>query len=269
MGQDGTVAKAAKDFGQSMKQVTDGIKSVTDALPQLDQATNDINNNIDNSGITVHNYIVTMDQQWGESLASMLIKSEIFRGNLLGTIAGAMSGMVSQWDVGMGEVVGVVEGLQGRILGALAGASGWLVGVGEQLIGGLVDGIAGAMNGALADVLSNVTSFIASHKGPPEYDKVMLKPHGGWIMGGLIDGIEGSIPALGSTLQKVTDTIAGSLDLSPAFAAMGGGSGAFSSAPQQLYLVLENGQQLKGYVSTVAGQAIDAADFRMRRRPSL
>lgn len=269
MGQDGTVAKAAKDFGQSMKQVTDGIKSVTDALPQLDQATNDINNNIDNSGITVHTYIVTMDQQWGETLASMLIKSEIFRGNLLGTIAGAVSGMVSQWDVGMGEVVGVVEGLQGRILGALAGASTWLVGAGEQLIGGLVDGIAGAMNGALADVLSNVTSFIASHKGPPEYDKVMLKPHGGWIMGGLIDGIEGSIPALGSTLQKVTDTIAGSLDLSPAFAAMGGGSGAFSSAPQQLYLVLENGQQLKGYVSTVAGQAIDAADFRMRRRPSL
>ncbi|MGN6403397.1 hypothetical protein, partial [Sinomonas sp.] len=125
------------------------------------------------------------------------------------------------------------------------------------------------MFGPLDGVLASVTQFIADHKGPPEYDKVMLKPHGGWIMGGLIDGIEGSMPALGSTLQKVTNTVAGSLDLSPAFAAMGGSSGAFSSAPQQLYLVLENGQQLKGYVSTVAGQAIDAADFRGARRPSL
>jgi phage-related protein len=269
MGQDGTVARAAKDFSNSMKQVTDGIKSVTDALPQLDAATNDINNNIDNSGITVHNYIVSMDEQWGESLGSMILKSEIFRGNLLGTMSYAVAGVVDSWDRGMGEVVGIVEGLQGRVLGALAGASSWLVGVGEQIIGGLVDGIAGAMNGALADVLSNVTSFIASHKGPPEYDKVMLKPHGGWIMGGLIDGIEGSIPALGSTLAKVTDTVANALDVSPALAALGGGAGAFSSGPQPLYLVLENGQQLRGYVSTVAGQAIDAADFRMRRRPSL
>jgi hypothetical protein len=268
MGADGTVARAAKDFGQSMKQVTDGIKSVTDALPQLDQATNDINNNIDNAGVTAHNYIVSMDQQWGESLASMILKSEIFRGQLLGTMSYAVAGMVDSWDRGMGEVVGIVEGLQGRVLGALAGAGSWLVGVGEQLIGGLVDGIAGAMNGALADVLSNVTSFIASHKGPPEYDKVMLKPHGGWIMGGLIDGIEGSIPALGSTLQKVTDTIAGSLDLTPAFSAMGGSSGAFSSAPQQIRLVVD-GHEFSAYVDTRAGRAIDAADFRGARRPSL
>lgn len=268
MGQDGTVARAAKDFANSMKQVTDGIRSVTGALPQLDQATNDINNNIDNSGITVHNYIVSMDQQWGVSLASMILKSEIFRGNLLGTMSYAVAGMVDSWDRGMGEVVGIVEGLQGRVLGALAGASGWLVGVGEQIIGGLVDGIAGAMNGALADVLSNVTSFIASHKGPPEYDKVMLKPHGGWIMGGLIDGIESSLPALGSTLAKVTGTVADALYMAPT-ASLGGGSGAFGGGPQTLYLVLENGQQLKGYVSTVAGQAIDAADFRGARRPSL
>jgi TP901 family phage tail tape measure protein len=256
MGRNGTVWNAARSFADAMTSIADSLKQVSDDIAPVVGAFQwlaGVQEDTQARNTSSMGKMVYSIAEYIHEVGLAVDAVEGFRWNTIGAIA---------------EVVATIEGLQQRVLGVLAGAGSWLVHAGEEIIGGLVSGIAGAMNGALADVLSNVTSFIASHKGPPEYDKVMLKPHGGWIMGGLIAGIEGSLPDLGATLAKVTGTVAGAFDMSPAVP-MGSSSAAFGGGAQTLYLVLEDGRQLKGYVSSVAGRAIDSADFRGARRPSL
>lgn len=108
------------------------------------------------------------------------------------------------------------------IRGAFAGAGSWLWNAGWSIINGLISGIKSGI-GALGSALGGIGSFITSHKGPPSYDRVMLRPHGRMIMGGLINGFQDQFPALGRTLQGVTNRITG-LSAHPNVGGVGGGS---------------------------------------------
>jgi tape measure domain-containing protein len=116
----------------------------------------------------------------------------------LGGLAGAVGGAI---DRGL-------SGIKGRVQGAFAGASGWLTDAGRNIIAGLASGIMGALDGLLTQVRS-IAGKIKDAKGPEDYDKRLLIPTGGWIMGGLIKGIDNSMPALMSSLANVTGAIAG------------------------------------------------------------
>jgi hypothetical protein len=48
---------------------------------------------------------------------------------------------------------------------------------------------------------------IKSLKGPLDYDRVMLYPHGQAIMQGLMGGMKSQVPALESQLKGITNTI--------------------------------------------------------------
>jgi TP901 family phage tail tape measure protein len=272
LGKDGTVAKAAKDFADSVRQITDAIKTVTDGLHTLDEGTNTFLHGLDPVVTGIHEDVAQMVSDFGggiTNIVSFFGSAGGAIGNFFGQMGSDFAGGIEHIREFVGTAVADIQGFQWQVLGAMAGAGGWLLNAGFQIIGGLITGIENAMSGPLSVVLDAVGQFIKDHKGPPEYDKVMLKPHGGWIMGGLIDGIEGSLPDLGVTLAKVTGTVAGAFDMSPAVP-MGSASAAFGGGgAQTLYLVLEDGRQLKGYVSSVAGRAIDSADFRGARRPSL
>lgn len=110
------------------------------------------------------------------------------------------------------------------IRGVFAGAGGWLIAAGRNIIGGLIAGIR-SMIGSIGSALGGIGSFIASHKGPPSYDKVMLRPHGRMIMGGLIRGLNDQMNPLGQTLQAVTNRISGIAPRTGGLA-LGGGSSA-------------------------------------------
>jgi phage-related protein len=91
---------------------------------------------------------------------------------------------------------------------------------GANIIKSLIDGILSGLK-PLGDALASVGDFIVSHKGPPSYDAVMLKPNAELIMGGLTDTIIDSIPALNRAMKMVNGAISLDVGTTPALATAG------------------------------------------------
>lgn len=118
------------------------------------------------------------------------------------------------------------HGLPGRILSAVGNLGNLLFSAGAAIIHGLIAGIQSAI-GALGSVLGGIGSFIASHKGPMEVDRMLLYPNGQAIMGGLMSGIASQVGPLRNQLAGITGSIgvAGYAGGAPAYAAAGGAGG--------------------------------------------
>ena len=139
----------------------------------------------------------------------------------------AMSDLTSGVTGAMNSVVGFFAGLPGRILSALGDLGSLLLNAGKAVIQGLINGIESAI-GDLGSALGGVASFIVSHKGPIDADRLLLVPHGHAMIAGLIDGIRGHLPALRDALGEVSGTVAstslGSASLGGAALGPAGGS---------------------------------------------
>lgn len=143
-----------------------------------------------------------------------------FIGKLVTFVVSAVKAYISAWAKifsVMAQVVAVVVKavanviraigeIAGKVTKAVASFGKLLVKAGKAIIQGLIDGIR-AMFGKLGTTLSDLTSWIKSHKGPPERDAVLLRPAGQAIIDGLISGIEQRKTALARQLAGVTDTI--------------------------------------------------------------
>ncbi len=116
---------------------------------------------------------------------------------------------------GIGNFVdGAVEwfqGLPGKILDALGNLGNLLLDAGKQILDGFLEGLTNGFN-AVKDFVGGIGTWIADHKGPKQYDLNLLVPAGGWIMDGLEDGIEASMPSLGTTLGDVSWMVANGID---------------------------------------------------------
>ena len=105
------------------------------------------------------------------------------------------------------EVIDWFAGLPGRILSALGDLGGLLVGAGRSVMDGFLGGLKGAWDG-VAGFVGGIADWIAEHKGPIEYDRRLLVPHGMAIMRGLGSGIE---RAFGSEVEPLVSGIGGRL----------------------------------------------------------
>lgn len=164
--------------------------------------------------------------------------------NALGTaVHSALTSMQLAVSGGLSAIGILFAALPGRIAGALGDLGGLLVGAGRQVIDGLIAGIQSGL-GALGDALGNITQFIKDHKGPPEYDAIMLFNSGRLIMQGLIAGMSSQDADLAKKLADVTSGIAKAItDMIGAMKALANFDQA--SAPGQ--------GQIGGFVTMVAG----------------
>lgn len=105
------------------------------------------------------------------------------------------------------EVVDWFAGLPGRILSALGDLGGLLVGAGRSVIDGFLSGLKGAWDGVTGFV-GGIAGWIAEHKGPIEYDRRLLVPHGRAIMAGFGEGLE---RAFGSDVVPLVSGLGGRL----------------------------------------------------------
>lgn len=106
------------------------------------------------------------------------------------------------------RVVGWFSGLPSRIVSAIGNVGSLLFDAGHSIISGLLDGIEAKWQ-SVKSTISGMGGWIASHKGPKEYDLKLLVPNGGWIMQGLMNGLQDAMPQLQDTLQEIGDTISG------------------------------------------------------------
>lgn len=105
------------------------------------------------------------------------------------------------------EVVRWFAGLPGRILSALGNLGSLLFSAGKGVLQGFLDGLKSAW-GAVTGFVGGIADWIASHKGPIEYDRRLLIPHGRAIMAGLGEGLE---RAFGSDVVPLVSGLGGRL----------------------------------------------------------
>lgn len=86
-------------------------------------------------------------------------------------------------------VVSFFQSIPGTIQGFFAGAGSWLSSAGQAIMDGLLGGLKSAW-GNITSFVGGIGDWIVSHKGPLDYDKVMLVPAGKAIIGGLGKGLE-------------------------------------------------------------------------------
>lgn len=157
-----------------------------------------------------------------------LVKSALggLAATLVGAVGGALAVMRRAIATGVDSALAWFRTLPGRILGALGDLTSTLYQAGRDVMSGLISGIT-SMLSPLSAALSSVSSFIASHKGPPEKDRRLLVPAGRAVMTGLVTGIEAGRIDLGRALARVT----GQISATPGggLTAGAGGAGVSSS----------------------------------------
>lgn len=127
----------------------------------------------------------------------------------------------SHWD----QIVGFFKAAPGRIVGALGNLGGMLESAGEQIIQGFLSGIESKFKDVQSFV-GGIGSWIASHKGPLEYDRQLLVPHGAAMMAGFHDSLAAGFAKvqnlIGSTAPKLAANVAVQTARTPSFAGAGG-----------------------------------------------
>lgn len=93
--------------------------------------------------------------------------------------------VIDKWT----EIVNWVRDIPNKIKNALGNLGNTLKSAGRSIISGFLSGLK-AKFAEVQDWVSGIGSWIASHKGPKQYDLGLLVNNGAWIMDGLYKGLE-------------------------------------------------------------------------------
>ena len=148
----------------------------------------------------------------GGFLSSALGNVAAFAGSLATRAVQAGQGFLRGIQGGFQQAVSFVGGIPGRIRGAIGNLGGLLVGAGRSVMDGLLNGLRSGFN-AVRGFVGGIAGWIASHKGPIEYDRRLLIPNGMAIMAGLGEGLErafGSdvVPLVSGLGSRLADAMA-------------------------------------------------------------
>ncbi|HER6567030.1 TPA: hypothetical protein VOQ37_000924 [Streptococcus pyogenes] len=104
-------------------------------------------------------------------------------------------------------VNGVIDSISSTIRG-LANID--ISGAGAAIMNGFLNGLKSAW-GAVKSFVSGIANWIAEHKGPISYDRVLLKPAGKAIMGGLNTSLIDGFKEVKSNVSGMADDLAGTM----------------------------------------------------------
>ena len=124
--------------------------------------------------------------------------------NVISAGAKVLTGFVQ----GILSIIGNLVSAIGRIASSLTGGltNIDLFGAGKAIIDGFINGIKSTWEGA-KNFIGGIAKWISDHKGPIEYDRVLLKPHGKAIMTGFNDSMMETF----KTVQKNVSGMAGGI----------------------------------------------------------
>ena len=152
-------------------------------------------------------------------------------GGMLGAAAQFVSGMLSGAQQAFGSVRSFFSSIPSNLLGALGDVGGILIGAGRSIIDGFLSGLKASW-GSVTDFVGGIASWIAANKGPIEYDRRLLAPHGRAIMAGLGSGLEAGFGAyVDGLVSDMSRRIAAGLSSSGPVIGWQSGSGALGRRP--------------------------------------
>lgn len=156
----------------------------------------------------------------GGFLSSALGKVAAFAGSLATRAVQAGQGFLRGIQGGFQQAVSFVGGIPGRIRGAIGNLGGLLLGAGRSVMDGLLNGLKSGF-GAVKDFVGGIADWIKSHKGPIEYDRMLLIPNGMAIMESLAEGLSsgfdgGVAPYVRSVAGGISDALSAPFDVSAA-----------------------------------------------------
>ena len=134
---------------------------------------------------------------------------------LIATNENARAAIASAWEAIKAkgeELLAWFSTLPETISGFFSGLGDMLFEAGKDIIAGFLRGLKDKFE-EVKTWVGGIGSWIASHKGPKQYDLGLLVQNGEWIMTGLQKGLTDSLPELRSTLALVTGEIAGGIGL--------------------------------------------------------
>ena len=142
---------------------------------------------------------------------------QAFPGKIGGFFNSSAQFATDKWNA----VVDWFRGLPGRITGAIGNVGNLLYNAGASIISGFLDGLKSMWN-SVTGWISGIGDWIKEHKGPPEYDAVMLVNNGRLIMQGFARGLRSGFDAdVRRTISRINGRMGGlSLD-----AGVNGGAG--------------------------------------------
>lgn len=180
---------------ETISGVWDGIKSfVSNAVNSVKDAIVNTWNAIPGIASNIWNRLKTTIS----SILAGLIGSVI---SLAGTI---LSSLRDAWSGLTGMVSGIWNRLKGVIKGALKidlGAAG------RAIMNGFLKGLKSAWQG-VKNFVGGIADWIKDHKGPISYDRKLLIPAGGAIMGGLNNGLSKGFTGVMSNVSSMAGNIA-------------------------------------------------------------
>jgi hypothetical protein len=108
----------------------------------------------------------------------------------------------ARWD----DIIGFFKSLPDKVKQFLSDAGEWLINAGKAILEGLLNGLKKAWN-AVTGFIGGIGKWISDHKGPIEYDRQLLVPHGNAIMDGLHEGLKSGGRRVQSYLDDFTTGI--------------------------------------------------------------
>lgn len=210
LGPIGFIIKFRDEIGDAIASVIDFFSGIPGAVGDfLSAATDRIGDFLG----AVGEFFGSIPGIVGDALSSAIDGISTFIGNageffgsLPGIVGDALGSAVRSVSDGVGSMLDIIGSVPGRILDTLGDLGGLLYDAGLAIMRGLRDGIVDGFN-AVKNFVSGIAGKIADLKGPLDFDRRLLTPAGDAIMGGLLGGIKGKIPALVGLLGDVTRMI--------------------------------------------------------------
>lgn len=153
-----------------------------------------------------HDFITTTVGMFVDFFKNTVGMFTDFFNNTFGMFRDMWNNIGDAVTTGIANVVHFFAGMGQSIMDAIGDPGTILQRAGDAIMKGFLDGITAGFKG-VQDFVGGIADWIAKNKGPEAYDRALLIPHGGWIMSGLQQGIEGSMGGLKNTLSGVTDMI--------------------------------------------------------------
>lgn len=176
--------------------VVDVISAVITIISSVIEAFQDFVNNIDEIPAQVETFVTNVQTFFSELpgkiqtfLTEVITNATTWVTDMAGKATEMGQGFLDAVTGKFSEVIDWAAGIGSSILDAIGDMGSLLFEQGSAIISGFLDGLK-SMWDDVTGWVAGIGEWIAANKGPIDYDRVLLIPHGKAIMAGLQEGME-------------------------------------------------------------------------------